>query len=582
MKYNLNSNVTVQKENNQIILTNQQLNHTTTLIDLSATLFELILEKDDNNIIKDLIKEYNCSHTEAIYTLNSLIYHLLDGNYITSNNKFEFDNQTIYPQFCIIEITDKCNFKCEHCYVHKTNTKMLSFDEIKIFCDELYSINCNRITLTGGEIFTHPQFLDIYNYLYNKGFLIALNTNCSLLNDNILQNLIQKPPFAIEISLYGNNKENFNNFTKTQNFFDITIQNINKLKAENITVRLKNVLTNKNKHCFNEIKNLAHQLNVQFRSDYYVFPNTKQIGTMNKELISPQEALSYLEQQPNATEFYIKKFNNQNNSNYIFKCKYNDDSIFVDSSFNISMCICMQHANIKYQPNKLKNIIGELQNIKNLQYSTNSKCKDCNLKPLCRYCPAKFYQITKSYEIPHQWFCDLGNLIYNKFIKGYKFLKTTYLNNEILDSLYNIIVYNNTSLGYQIKDEDKIIWQQNLIKNLQNANYHLYIIYLNGKIVGFFCIEIFNNIPYVCEVQFSEDNKNTRLILHTINRILNLKELQEYEDIYFGINKNNIKSINTFTHLGAIQVSQTERAYRYKISKNKAFHYLQKFNLKKE
>lgn len=49
-------------------------------------------------------------------------------------------------------------------------------------------------------------------------------------------------------------------------------------------------------------------------------------------------------------------------------------------------------------------------------FNDNDKCKNCNKKQICRYCPGKFLMETGSYHTPPQFYCDLTDEI----IKEYK------------------------------------------------------------------------------------------------------------------------------------------------------------------
>ena len=74
----------------------------------------------------------------------------------------------------IFEITPKCNFNCVHCYLHDHHcSNELSYDEIIEIIDILYEKEVLFLTLTGGDIFTRKDFLDIYLYAKKKGLSLS-------------------------------------------------------------------------------------------------------------------------------------------------------------------------------------------------------------------------------------------------------------------------------------------------------------------------------------------------------------------------------------------------------------------------
>lgn len=66
---------------------------------------------------------------------------------------------------CLIQITEKCNFRCKHCFLSANETgDQISLDQIKKtvipFC---VNNRINKITLTGGEPLVHPDSVAIIN-----------------------------------------------------------------------------------------------------------------------------------------------------------------------------------------------------------------------------------------------------------------------------------------------------------------------------------------------------------------------------------------------------------------------------------
>lgn len=303
---------------------------------------------------------------------------------------------------CLLEITNVCNFRCPHCYVDKKNAKYLPFEDVKVFADELYELNCNSITLTGGEIFfTHFEFNKIYEYLYEKGFLISINTNSSLINDEVIELFKKMPPNIVEISLYGYDEETY-------------------------------------------------------------------------------------------------------------------------------------------------------------------------------YCPGKFKMSTQDFQTPPEWFCDLGQSIYKKYVDGFHMIRKCYLNNKELSKIFGIVSNNMKKLGFEISAKDETVWKENLQRNLTDEKFYFYVIYQNGEIVGFVEVGVFEDKLFLSELQLCDNAKNTRVLPNILNRLVELDELANFDKIYFKINKNNIKSQKTFEHLGAVKNAENSSSYSYVLGKNNVKKYLKK------
>ena len=151
-----------------------------------------------------------------------------------------------------LELTWRCNVKCLHCYVaHQPETKKqheISFNEIKNILDQLSTEGCLWLLITGGEPLIRKDFLDIYVYARERGFIVTLFTNGTLLNENIINCFQKLPPFIIEITFYGATAETHEMITQVPGSFNLFLKGIDLLLKNKIPFRLKSILMTLNKH----------------------------------------------------------------------------------------------------------------------------------------------------------------------------------------------------------------------------------------------------------------------------------------------------------------------------------------------
>ena len=91
-----------------------------------------------------------------------------------------------------IQITEKCNLKCRHCYVNnrsiETAVSFMSADVLNKIIKECVELGVFVITLTGGEPFMHPNLWDIIKKIKEYGILVNVQTNGTLINErNIIK-----------------------------------------------------------------------------------------------------------------------------------------------------------------------------------------------------------------------------------------------------------------------------------------------------------------------------------------------------------------------------------------------------------
>ena len=136
------------------------------------------------------------------------------------------------PIRAAIEVTHRCNNNCVQCYNNlplkdkQARRKELTYEEHCRILDEISALGCLWLLFTGGEIFARKDFLDIYTYAKQKGMLITLFTNGTLITPEIADYLVQYRPFVIEITLYGRTQQTYEQVTGIPGSFARCMQGI--------------------------------------------------------------------------------------------------------------------------------------------------------------------------------------------------------------------------------------------------------------------------------------------------------------------------------------------------------------------
>lgn len=165
-----------------------------------------------------------------------------------------------------IEITNKCNFRCKHCYCMDAKKKdmNISIDKFCKIVNMLKSTDALVVYLTGGEPFVLKNIEKYYMELVNAGFLVGLMTNASLINDKHIEMLKEYPPHEIEISLYGMSDVTYKKVCGTENCVIHILNVIKKLNSLGIKIRVKYVLMKQNMCDLEEFLKFAEQKNIKY------------------------------------------------------------------------------------------------------------------------------------------------------------------------------------------------------------------------------------------------------------------------------------------------------------------------------
>lgn len=88
-----------------------------------------------------------------------------------------------------LQITERCNLRCGHCYLGATEGHELSLDRLKDILDQFEEIQGLRLLITGGEPLMHRNIRDFLSLLPAYIFRKVLFTNGLLLTRDLLKDL---------------------------------------------------------------------------------------------------------------------------------------------------------------------------------------------------------------------------------------------------------------------------------------------------------------------------------------------------------------------------------------------------------
>lgn len=136
-----------------------------------------------------------------------------------------------YPsKKCLIQLTERCNLHCEHCFVSADNVgEMMEFEKIKEqVLPQLVKNNVKKVTLTGGEPFVYPKLLDVIELLNASNIEICICTNGTLITKEFIHKIEHLKSIHFNVSLDGFSADSHGTFrgNKDEKVFEKIIENI--------------------------------------------------------------------------------------------------------------------------------------------------------------------------------------------------------------------------------------------------------------------------------------------------------------------------------------------------------------------
>ena len=212
MYYSLNKNVYIIEGKSKGCI--YDLNKSK-LFSVNKALADKLIEINKNGVLVD----------DVDYELKNILQQLIDNELIkiseihSSNYIEDIIDEDTGCKFAWIEITNKCNLKCIHCYnesdVHCDN--IMSLTDFYKVVDYLIRNRVSKIQITGGEPFLNKDILkQMLDYVIGKFSFIEIFTNGTLITDEWFEYLL-KNDIHIALSVYSYNPQMHDSVTSTLN-----------------------------------------------------------------------------------------------------------------------------------------------------------------------------------------------------------------------------------------------------------------------------------------------------------------------------------------------------------------------------
>ena len=168
-----------------------------------------------------------------------------------------------------IELTTQCNNRCAYCYNFwrydsgDIKESTLSNEDINIIFGQLRKNDVLRVTLTGGEPFIYPDKVFQCLKLANEYNILAdINSNLTLLNEDITKELLKFGSISILTSLISSNEDTHDRIAGVRGAYKKTIENIQRCVEHGFTISVSMVLMQENVADIRSTAKLAKEIGV--------------------------------------------------------------------------------------------------------------------------------------------------------------------------------------------------------------------------------------------------------------------------------------------------------------------------------
>jgi len=256
-------------------------------------------QKSINDIANEFPEDKREEVKEALSSFNELGVSINSTSMIEDNSVKSLEHQKLleknmfnppYLKNLMINITEKCNLTCKHCYITHKNPIDIPFDKLTEVIKQFYEYQGIRLIMTGGEPFLYSKLRELLIFLKAVPLQKVFLTNGLLIEENQeILDLLQANFCEIYVSLDGLEKTH-NDFRNADCFQD-TIKGIKILLENDISVSINTMVHKQNLQEFDEIFRLLNSLGKikNWSIDIPTFDETTPKSIREKYEITPEE-----------------------------------------------------------------------------------------------------------------------------------------------------------------------------------------------------------------------------------------------------------------------------------------------------
>ena len=333
--------------------------------------------------------------------------------------------QSRVPLNGVIETTFRCNLRCVHCYVNEAagdaaeTARELDTERLKKLIDEIADQGCLFLLLTGGEVFVRPDFEEVYLKAIERGLLVTVFSNGTMITDRIADFLAEHPPLLVEVSIYGYTKETYEKVTQVRGSFEKCRAGIERLVARGVPTKLKTMALTINQHEIADMSAFAKELGTTFRFDGFLNPRVDCGANRNGELqLTPEQVvaldLANEERMLEYKEFCERMCQPQEGASneFVYSCGAGENSFTVDPYGHLQMCqLSRRHSfSLKDGAPFTEGWNEHFPKLRARKWQHNDVCRRCNLMSLCGNCPGAAEMETGDVEGMIAQFCEITHL----------------------------------------------------------------------------------------------------------------------------------------------------------------------------
>lgn len=326
------------------------------------------------------------------------------------------------------ELTSRCNLDCSMCYIHKRANDMealkreLSKEEWISLGEKARENGMLLLLLTGGEPLLRTDFKEIYLALKKMGFLLMINTNGTLLDEEMADFLAAYPPVKVNVTLYGSSPETYERLCGSRVAYKRAYRAVSLLMERKLPVKINFSVSPVNSRDLEDVFSFVSENDLRIQVAPYMFPPVRacELCESTNERITAEEAAEIMfryDEFRMGREMMVRRGEailsgksideieeiTGDTPSECIRCRAGSTTFWVTYDGQMRPCGMMQVPTVKddFRP-AWETIKREREKI-----MLPAQCTACPIKEACIFCPAACYAENGCFEESPEYVCAI-------------------------------------------------------------------------------------------------------------------------------------------------------------------------------
>lgn len=190
-------------------------------------------------------------------------------------------NEARIPITANFELTPVCNLHCDMCFIRMEQSAVQRMGGLRTLeewldrAHQLKELGTLFILLTGGEPMLYPHFKELYVALREMGFILTINTNGTLIDEDIARMFQRLKPRRVNVTLYGACNDTYRKLCHSPQGFDRCMNGLKLLKQHGIDTKMNLSVVKGNKADYPALLDIARSMDIPAEVNSYMFSCTR-------------------------------------------------------------------------------------------------------------------------------------------------------------------------------------------------------------------------------------------------------------------------------------------------------------------